>query len=218
MEVLDRYNLADMAALGTIANQHAFLAYKRTLAQNPNATDLSQLLDETAKRDVQKAIEYLNKTAPFIDSVLLGEDATQDIPERDVLVGLNQYASATAYLYTLKVNSFSKNTYVNIFPVALSYSERYVPELHAFTALSYATALNISNTGSVDDFEFALRPITSFNIASAKSGSVIWKIINSKNNTSISAYGGPNIKGIAAKSPSFKDWLVSAGWTEEDFK
>lgn len=228
VEILYKYGYTDIAGLGTVANQYAAIAYKKMSLAKEMPANEGALYSKYTERDIKKSLEFLGLTNNDVEKILKGEITSVDMPARDILVGLNQYASALRYLEALGVNTTPPKTSREIFAFAMDYSSHFVIELNIFTSLINASTLAILNSSTSDEIKVALSPILSFDTKKPNSykGSVIRKIINSRleekpakiSDTKTSFYSKRNAQLLASKVPDFKVWLMSNGWVESDFK
>jgi len=229
---LERYGYAGIAARATAANQYVKLAYliKKTPEQfSPDSgVDVPRYLEAEIKRSVYFATKAKEDVAKILDGKLTSEDIT----DRDIVVGLNQYASALRYYKYLGIDFDSPKTAREIFAFSTGYANSFVTELVVFTGLLNASTLLLDDSSSVDEVKTALLPVlridTSKNTPRARS--VPGKIIKSKSeeiayfsgtqvkDINYDIYGKTNIVGLARKVSEFKVWLLSNGWVEADFQ
>ncbi|MBI2409724.1 hypothetical protein HYV30_01640 [Candidatus Kaiserbacteria bacterium] len=228
LEVLDKYGYADIATLGTLANQYAKFALFTTTLAKEMAPEEGSRHTRYAKPNTERAIRFLDKAKQTVADILDGKITSQEIPERDILVGLNQFGSALRYLEALEVDFASPKPANEIFEFAVEFSHRYVPELIFFTSLLNASTLAWLDSSSPDQIRTALFPILEFD--TKKTGlldtSIVHYIIDARfepepvrlRDTNQDLYSKRNILRLAGKVPEFKNWLVYNGWTEDDFK
>lgn len=228
VEVLNKYGYADVATLATAANQYAGNLYFKTVLtkEMEDNGEASRLKD--VSRDLKKSVDFLNMSSGDVEKILDGKLTSADMPARDILVGLNQYASALRYLEALGVKATSTNTSREVFAFAMDYSARFVLELNIFTSLVNASTLAILDSSTSEEIKIALSPILSFDTKKPNSykGSVIKKIIQSRfeqkpaeiSRTRLDIYSKRSVLLNASKVPEFKAWLMSNGWGEADFK
>ena len=228
VEVLNKYGYADVATLATAANQYAGNLYFKTvltkeMEENGEASRLKDV-----SRDLKKSLDFLNMSGGDVEKILDGKLTSDDMPSRDILVGLNQYASALRYLEALGVKATSTKTSREVFDFAMDYSARFVLELNIFTSLVNASTLAILDSSTSEEIKIALLPILNFDTKKPNSykGSVIRKIIQSRfeqkpkeiSYTRLDLYSKRNALLLASKVPDFKAWLMYNGWVEADFK
>src|SRR6185369_16426787 len=182
LEVLNKHGYGDIALLGTAANQYARMSYfNNTLAKQLNAEEAAKIT-KFSRRDVRKSLEFAKLATKDVSDILDGKKIG-DVPERDILVGLNQYAAALRYLEANNVDvSFSPKTAQEIFKFTMDYSSRYVPELNLFTSLLNATTLSLFVTNGSPELRSSLYPILDLDTKQVKlmDTSIIHKIINAR--------------------------------------
>lgn len=237
MEILDKYGYADIAALGTLANQYAKTAYftKRRAADGgfPPGVDSSSVI----KNNVRKAVSFEIKARDSMMETLknngfvvgnlkariksLEEEPLKDILPHSLLVGLNQYAACLRYLEAVGEDISVINSPMNaeeIFAFNMSFSKKNAPELKMFTSLLNASTLSLV-TENVDLLKKSLQPILAFDTKKTNPQGIVQGIINAKDDkfTGYDIYSKKNITALARKVPEFKAWLISNGWKSEDF-
>jgi len=228
VEVLHKYGYVDIAGLATAANQYAGNTYFKVIRVKEIPEEERVVYLKNTERDIKKALEFLSASNDDVTKILEDKLTSSDIPARDILVGLNQYAAAIRYLEAMGINTVSTKTSREIFTFAMDYSSRFVIELNIFTSLLNTSTLAVLDSSTAEEIKVALTPILSFDTKKPSSykGSVIRKIINSKfeqklegsNYVRMDIYSKWNVLLIANKVPEFKSWLMSNGWTESDFK
>lgn len=235
-EVLYRHGYTDIAAVGTLANQYAKLAYMSRMIAKELPDDRARLRTRTAERDTIKAIEFVTAADSEIDKILNGEITGDEIEPRDILVGMNQYSSALRYLEALRLEGYVSSSSLRtdalerskkVFDLAMEYSRKNVPVLAIFTSLLNASTLAMIPTSTQEEVRgalFTLLDVNPRNVNPERLG-VIKKVLDSrfqqepknKEDTDLDIYGKRNILRLAEKVPEFKQWLIRNGWTEEDF-
>lgn len=218
-EVLDKEGYADIATLSTAANQYAKLAYfvKKAPELMPQGTDIPKNIDFKVK----KSIYFETKARQGIVDIFDGKITSRDIPVRDIIVGLNQYASALRYFEFLGVSFDSPKTAREIFAFSKDYAKQNDPGWSLFTGYVDASTLLYINAGS-DEVRVALQPVLDYDVAAKKpaKGTLIDKVIKSRldKRVDLDMYGRIHVVNLANKVPEFKAWLVINGWIESDFK
>lgn len=236
LEILDKYGYADLAALGTLANQYAKTAYfikkkSEGISQGPDA---SEMVEENSRMAIfyeLKAKESIEKT--FKDNGLVLERLKDRAPSLEkkplktitgpnLLVGMNQYAAALRYLEVAGTDITVINSPVNasdIFAFNMALSKQFIPELEIFTSLLNASTLSLVSPNSADALKIALQPILDFDTAKTKPMGIVLGIMNAKDDkfTGLDIYSKKNIKTLGNSVPEFKTWLITNGWTEKDF-
>ena len=228
VEVLYKHGYADIAGLATAANQYAGNTYFKVMRAPELPDEERSDYLKNAQRDIKKALEFLSAANDDVVKIVEGKLTSSDMPARDILVGLNQYAAALRYLEAMGVNATSTKTSREIFIFAMNYAPRFVLELNMFTSLINASTLAILDSSTTEEMKTALGPILSFDTGKPNSykGSVIIKILNSRFEQKpegiiyrrMDIYSKSNVLLIASRVPEFKAWLLSTGWTESDFR
>ncbi len=236
-EAIDNHGYSDVAIYATAANQYAKLAYTiEKKAQEKAGQDISdQVLvdrEKTIQRNIGKSIYFISKAQSEIAAILDGTFDMNSVPDRDILVGLNQYASALRYL-ELTNNAFSsQKSATEIFEFSRKFATEKVPELRLYTHLLDASTLVLVSPTSTEQIDIALAPIyTRDRTIPVTENSVIDKLIKSKNFPEMrtvqgetvfvpnySVYAKRNMVMLAKVSPNLRAWLMSYNWEEEDFK
>ncbi|MBI2409726.1 hypothetical protein HYV30_01650 [Candidatus Kaiserbacteria bacterium] len=219
LEVLDSYGYANIAALGTAADLYAKFALFSTTIAKKMTPEAGARRTKYVTRNTTRSIRFLDKSQQTISDILDGKITPQDIPERDILVGLNQYGAALRYLEALGVEYASPKSADKIFDYAAGFSYRCVPELSHFTSLLNASTLALLDSPA-ERIKTALLPVLEFDTKKVKllSTSIIHYILNARFEPwSQDLYSKRNILQLAHKVPEFMTWLIYNGWTEADF-
>jgi hypothetical protein len=229
LEVLISTQYADIATIGTAANQYAKLVYFAKELAKKMPDDRAQSFTKNVERNTQKATEMISLGEKDV-SYILEHGGNPNVTNRDVLVGMNQYGAALRYLQAAGVTVDTPVAADKIF----SFSENYaatkydVRGLQLFTSLLDASTLVLNPAAPPDQVRVALAPIIAFDVEKIKPNqySIIYKIIDSRTHAipenpakiDLDVYGKYNAMLLAAKVPEFKSWLMKNGWTESDFK
>lgn len=236
LEVLYNNGYTDIAAVSTLANQYAKLAYYNVaIAPELNPSE-AKARTQYVKRDSLKAVNFLKASEKEIDKILKGEITSEDVVPQDILVGVNQYAAAHRYLkaiqeappLTPESSDISTEKAKNAFNFSMKYSRQVVPELELFTSLLNASTLAILASSTPDEIKVALYPILDFDPKrpTVQKKSIIYYILDSRlekqpknvGDTNMDIYGKRNIVHLSKIVPEFKKWLMNNGWVESDFK
>jgi len=226
-EVLAKHGYVDVALRGTVANQYAKMAYFSKVAmQEKSKNEPVPGNYQYMAHDIRKAIGYAQKAQGDIVKILNGELTSKDLPARDILVGLNQYASAVRYLEALQANYSSPVSAKDIFAFTTDYSYRNVRELYLFTSLLNASTLTLSSSSTVAEIRNALFPILDYGAKGDKPVGIMEKIVNARlekkpllvTDINFDMYGKRNVAVLGNKVPEFKAWLMKNDWQESDFK
>jgi hypothetical protein len=217
-----------VALLSTAANQYVKMAFLRTYIAKATAGTSDELKYTRGSQDGAKARYFGMKAKVVVSDILDGKVTSEDVTPRDILVGLNQYASAMRYAEALASDlRESPNGSREIFTFSMDYARKYVPELYLFTAFLNASTLNIIKSTD-QEMRNAIYPIIDFDTARnppQTPDSIIMKIINLRyekpikiSEMSLDIYGKPNIVALSMRVPEFRQWLISNGWTAADFE
>lgn len=238
LEILDNHGYADIAALGTLANQYAKTAYftKKKSEENPiNGADPAPMVQNIT----EKAIRFELKAKNMLNGMSQGgEFLTVSIADRSkpfdekslptsvtasaLLVGLNQYGACLRYLEATGVNiSTAIDSSVNasdVFAFDMVLAKKAVPELEIFTSLLNASTLSLVSPESAGAIKTALKPILAYN--ATKPAGIIEYLVKAKDDKygGLDIYGKRNAVNLASIVPEFKKWLISGGWSEADFR
>lgn len=202
LETLDKNGYADIAALGTTANQYAKLAY--FLQVGPKK---SQLLKDTnvislVKTETERSILFTKKTKDILVKLLAVNNLTAndfqnptklltevkevkglDTLPHNFLVGLNQYASALRYLeatgFDIKTIG-SPLSAQDIFAFNGVFAKKYVPELEVFTSLLNASTLSLVSPDDVSGIRSALQPVLDFKVKKKQNLGMVSKILSAR--------------------------------------
>ena len=230
IETLYKHGYADMAALGTSANQYAKVAYFSAVTAYEIPEERAFKRRYFVKHDIKKSVEFIRLMKSDVNKIIDTKKIPEDIPPRDVLVGLNQYAASLRYLEALNVGESKigpPKSSDEIFKFTTDYSRKNVPELHLFTSLLNASTLVVLSSSTPEEIRAALYPIIDSDVKSfdkAKLG-ILGKILDSRlektpvdpEGVNMGVYNKRNILILANKVPDFKKWLMINGWVESDF-
>lgn len=233
-EILDKHGYADTATLSTAANQYAKLAYfpKKLGEENPELRPVKG--EENLQKNVDKAKLFLEKAQKDVSAIIDGTFDTSIMLPQDILVGLNQYASALRILEVIGNPFPSQKSAMEIFEFNRKFSTEIVTELRMFTHLLDASTFVLLSPTSTAQLEISLAPIYGYDtkVNKLRENSVLDKLIKSKDRRqaysvvngkrilvpNYDIYGKWNMVTLAKASPKLKTWLMSNGWKEEDFK
>ena len=226
LEVLDKHGYAGVAALSTAANQYAKLGYFSILGKREKASGEPDPGNyQYVIFDAKMAVRFADEAGPDIVRILDGVTASGEILERDVVVGLNQYASATRYLEALGAPFSPVRPADQVFSFVVNYSYRYVPELHLFTSLTNASTLLLFASSTPTQIRQALFPLIDYIAQNKEPVGILAKLVAAKNepkaetieDVNFDVYGKRNMVLLAGAVPEFKAWLIQNGWVEADF-
>lgn len=232
MESMDEHGYADTAMLSTIANQYAKLAYFSVKIKKmaPRDAVLPKYFKVRSKKFPKKSAVYMERIKNDIRSTVNGD--VPAIPARDVLVGLNQYASALRYFEYIGYEFDSPKTASEVFVFSSDFSMRHVPELRIFTGFLNASTMALNGKQySLEQISAALEPLLDVNpTGSFRKGGILNKILSARSekvekiagteidDIDLDMYGKRNRVLLARRVPAFKAWLMAGGWTEADFE
>lgn len=222
-EAIDQAGYGGIALWGTAANKYSELALS-LLKLNGSYDALSEDEKTFLAFALSKARKFAGKANVYIiqntqETNTLDDLLHVDIVQEDLLVGLNQFASAVLNLQGAGDDFISDYHPAQIFEFNSAYALDYVPRLYFFTNYLYATALLAGGIASPESVAAPLTRCIEYARANAEwrpAGSVN-RVINSKSSNENSVFAYTNTKALAALSPEFKAWLAENGWTETDF-
>jgi hypothetical protein len=221
IEIMHAHGFANIAIHGTLANQYAYSAYYSWKVPSDFGKKFDHFTHQKNARE--KSSRYLKEAGVFVPDILAGRLSSLDIPARDILVGLNQYASACRYLRAMGIAAEETADPDSVFDFTMNFSKSIVAELHHFTGLLNATTLNIlpHSQTTAQKLRESLAPFFTFSLPkhNRRPGNIIDRVIDSRfaPDGTVNIYGRTNISRLAAHVPEFRDWLIANGWTEKDF-
>ncbi|MBP6889315.1 MAG: hypothetical protein KBC83_02330 [Candidatus Moranbacteria bacterium] len=224
IEVLKNHGYIDIAGLGTASNQYAKTAYFNTVILSEMAQDDKTALavSKYISRDIEKSIQFADYAKDDVVRIMNGELTDKDLPARDILVGLNQYAAALRYRQSVGADYSSPKTADEVFDFATEYARNNVPQLVYFTGILNASTLVILNPEDPQKIKEALYPFLNFTKKKDEisDGSILHYIIDARfqDRKAIDIYSKRNVARLASRVHAFRLWLIGYGWTEEDFR
>lgn len=221
IEVLAKYDYVDMAGLNTIANKSLEIAYNTR-----SGAIYSKDKEADIKSLTEKAKYFLDKSTPEVAGVMSGKLTSKDIAIPDIVVGLNQYASALRLMKAMKIDYKSEVTAEQVFTFNTEYVRKYYAPLVFFTDLSNAGSLVLQNGSStnVAEFDNILKDFYAADFEkrpNMKSGTLFRGIskLGKKDNGLYCLYCKNSIMSMSSISPKFKDFLITKlDFVEADFK
>jgi hypothetical protein len=223
-EIIDRNGYADISLWGTAANKYAEQAYKNI--PNPSdsvekAADRKRYYDMT----VGKSTQFLMNAHAFVINNTMTSGSLNDLrnlPESmlkdNILVGLNQYASAIQNLKGAGAQVPTQLSPIEIFEFNSKYAEEFVPRLYLFTNYLYATALVYGGDATPETVALPLKRAVDYMTERNNEGpGTIQRIINSKTAGESGVFQYSTTKTLAELNPEFKAWLKASGWKDSDF-
>ena len=223
-ETIDRAGYADIGIWSTTANKYAEQAYKNI----PNANDTPEFAIERKKyfdMVASRSYGFLRKAHAFIVNKTMKTGTFEDLKglpdtmlKDNILVGLNQYASAIQNLKGAGAEYPTGISPIDLFEFNSKYAEEFVPRLYLFTNYLYATALVYGGDATVETVALPLgRAVAYMREQNNEGPATIQRIINSKTSGESGVFQYSTTKKLAELSPEFKAWLMDSGWTAADF-
>ncbi len=242
LEVLDKHGYADIAALGTLANQYAKTAYfikKRSENDPAGGLDPAPMIRQATEkaivfelktRDVmlgmskgnQSLVKSIASRPKSLDSRSpLRKNFSKEITAQSLITGLNQYAACLRYLEVtgIAISIIDSPVQANdVFSFSMLFAETYVPEMEVFTSLLNASTLALVSPESADAIKTALQPILEYDLTQELG--IIRLLFEAKDDKfgGWDIYGKRNAIMLANIVPEFKAWLIAGGWEEPDFQ
>ncbi len=210
LEIFEKYNYLNLPGLSTLTNKYAELAYYIKQGNTTTSSSTQKRYEDV----LAKSIKYQEKASVFLDKVM-GGDISEFANKNDAVVGLTQYANAMQFYRALGVKSNSKYTAKEVFDVATNLAKD--TTLNYFVNYSHAISTIIAKEINADNVKAPLAVITSSIIKNPTSGSVLYRIVNSKTSGEFGMYSFEKTKTLARYSPEFRSWLLSQGWVAQDF-
>jgi hypothetical protein len=229
IEALKNHGYTDIAGIGTASNQYAKTAYfNHTIAQQTLDENFRKRALKFQKRDIKKSIEFAKLAQGDVVKILDGELTEQDMPARDILVGLNQYAAALRYRQFVGADYSSPKSADEIFKFTTEYTRKHVPELAYFTSILNASTLAILEPEDPQQIKEALYPILNLDTTKVQllDASIVRYILNARfeqrqeevRMADLDIYGRRNVVRLASRVHAFRLWLIANGWTDDDFR
>jgi hypothetical protein len=223
-KVIDESGYGGIALWGTAANKHseqALYTFKKAGSLEAMAPKDKEYFDYAARM----AMKYAKKANFYIytntQKTYTLEDLrlVSDIIPDDLLVGLNQYASAVQNLRGAGIEFATNYDPVEIFDFNSQYALDFVPRLYFFT--NYLHASSLVNAGKATPESVALPLARCIEYAEQNTewrpAGSIYRVINAKTSNESSLFSADIVRALAAESTPFKDWLTKNGWKESDF-
>lgn len=227
-EIVEKHGYADVAALGTGANQYAKMAYyKRMIIRDKTegkSLNYPNYRETDVKRDISKAVYFAKKAQGEIVKIIDDKTALGDTRSIDTLFGTEEYASALRYLAALKVNFTSPRTAQETFSFATEFAYHSLPELYLTVSLTNASTLLLVGSSTNNEIRNAVFPFFDLKPTINGEKTIIDRILRARTEKPASRYRDldidslRNIVALGNKVPEFKAWLVSNGWAEDDFR
>lgn len=226
-EMAYKHNYANISMLGLSANKYAELSAEyATLAKKATSTEISQINKKVSKRFVKRSITFsialetlvassTQKTGKLTDLETLG------LRDDDLLIGLNQFASAQYFYRGLGLPRIvTKFTPEEIFAFNVNLAKTKVPRLYFFTNYVWATSNVNAKQVNAMTVSVPLDNVIEYGKANKdkETGGTLARLIHSNTNGEGSVFSKSNTVALANAYKPFKDWLMTVGWKDSDFK
>jgi hypothetical protein len=223
-EAIDAYGYANIAIWGLAANKYSEQAYMN----QPNVADTPEIAEQRARYYsdmLNRAKMFVLRSESYLINQTLKTGTLEDLKDpdlnvNDLVVGLNQHASALANLQGLGSGDGSAFPFAEIFEYTSNLTSTEVQRLYFFTNYLYATALVQSKTATAENLATPLDRVIEYANANAsewRPGGSIERVVSSKNTREASVFSYEIAKQLATLYTPFKIWLVENGWDESDF-
>ena len=226
-ESAQKHGYANISMLGLAANKYAELAHL--------FYQKAKLTKDAATKDKQQrtAFNLLGRSRNF--SILINDFITKNatttrtladlknigLRDEDLLVGLNQYASAQYFYRGLKQQTVSLYPPETIFAFNVQFAREKVPRLYFFTNYLWAVGNVVAGTANVMTLARPLSNVIEYgkaNKGSERAAGSLSRVLNANKDKEGSVFSHENAKVLAKGYPPFKVWLKENGWTDKDFK
>lgn len=226
-DAIDAHGYGNLAIWGLSANKYSELVYrsaknqdfgKGTLTKNDKIRFRGQMT-EKAMYYMRKSDQYVTRTTSASRS--LETLKSQGLRDEDLLVGLNQYASAIQELKGVGIVTQHPFTPNQIYEFNVQFALEKVPRLYFFTNYLYATSLIVAGEVSQVSVKTPLDKVVEYaeaNKADLKPKGSVMRVINSKTAGEASVFSVSNTKKLASVHTGFKNWLIKNGWSQNDFQ
>ncbi len=224
-EIIDKYDYASIAVWGIAANKYSEIAL-RGLPRSNDTPEVAKARQEYANFVADRATDFATKARFFVINNTMQTGALDELrntgdTDADLLVGLNQYASALLNLKGFGIEMETEFTPIELFEFNSQLARTYVPRLYFFTNYLYASALVYGNMATPEAVAIPLGRVVEYADANLADG---WRVagsinraVNSKDSNELGLYEYTTTKKLAALDPNFKSWLMRSGWEETDF-
>jgi hypothetical protein len=223
-DTIDAHEYGGIALWGLAANKYSEQAYKNT----PHLTDSmenAQIRKKYFDLMADRATDYTTKVRMYLIDHTSKTGDLKELLETgmqpdDLLVGLNQYASALLNLKGAGVSVSSDLSPRQIFEFNSQFALDYVPRLYAFTNYLYATALVYGKEATTETVTPPLERIVTYAGANEtwRTNGTLNRILNSRTSNESGLYDKNVTVTLADLNPTFKAWLLKNGWAEADFE
>jgi len=223
-EVIDNHNYSSIAIWGLAANKYS----EQASINITESSDTPEVANERSiyfKTMIAGAQKFINRAEYYLIKGIIKTGSLNDlrnngVSDEDLLVGLNQYASAVANLKGIGVSGNAGISIDEIFEFDSNLAKNEVPRLYFFTNYLYATALVKSGETNPERIAIPLDRVMEYvstNPDQIKPKGVIDRVIKSRINREGSLFSYELAKKLASLHTPFKNWLRENGWQESDF-
>ena len=227
LEISQSHDYGDIATTGALMHQYIKMAYYKKMIVDDKSKGLSVNYPNYTKKeiesDIQKSKQFIEVTNKSIPTILQNKMSLDKTIPYDVLTGLVHYGSAVRYFEAMNLKSDSLYKSGDIFSFATTYSHNNLHDMYLFTSLSNASTLLLVSSSTTFELRNAVYPFLDIKDPLQKSG-IVNKILNSRYQNpgsrfaDLDIFSKNNIVKLGKKVIEFKIWLISNGWTENDFK
>ena len=227
-EIARRDGYANFAMLGLGANKYAEMAYYDAYRAFTPGQDKEQ-----KKKLELLAFMNLGKSRAFYrDAIQILNEATKKTGKLsdletggmridDIVVGLNQIATAQAFYRYFNESMDTKFLTGDIFSYNVDLTRRLYPRLYFFTNYSWAASNVIDGTTTPFVVSEPLTNVIAYgraNKGSERPAGSLLRVINARTNREKSTFSVGNAVRLGNSFKPFKDWLIENGWKETDFR
>ncbi len=219
-EAMEKNGYASVAVWGTAANKYSEMAIRITPKANETAAEKDQR-EKFQRSSIDRADYFANRVRMFIientkQTGSLDELSSTTVNSNDLLVGLNQYASARENLKGIGIDFYAEFTPIEIFEFNSQLALNKVPRLYFFTNYLYATALVHGGEATAETVKLPLTRVVEY--GKGNPGGIVDRLIKARTNRELGLFEYPVVQKLAALDQNFKDWLMQNGWKETDFQ
>ncbi|GEM_PF-3137251 len=227
-EAIDSHGYASLAVWGIAANKYSEFAYMANKAYLKNPTKQYAEGEVSLRRSrgemIEKAMFFINKAQEYLivytpETHTLADLNKVNIIPDDLLVGLNQYASAVENLKSVGMNIYTPFEPAAIYEFNTTLASTKVPRLYFFTNYLYATSLVYAGEATKENVKVPLSRALEYvaKTAPTNRSKSVSRVIMSKVNKETSLYNYEVTKKLASLNGDFKYWLQQNGWSDADF-
>ncbi len=227
-EIARQEGYANIAMLGLGSAQSAAIAYAQAYkAYTPGISK-----EEKDKYTLLAKVELYKSKAFYRDAIQMVNKATEktgtlkDLETSgmridDVVVGLNQIATAQSFYRLFNEPTDTKFLSGDIFSYNVDLTRRLYPRLYFFTNYSWAASYVIGGTSTPFMVGQPLTNVIEYgraNKGTERAAGSLLRVINARTNNERGTFSVGNIVRLGQSHKPFKDWLIENGWNESDFR